>query len=324
MMSYSWLQKILHRFVLSYQFIREVTFDVESSFVSNTKDEGNHVFIAGLARSGSTVLLNSIYDSDEFASLSYADMPFVLAPNFWLKMSFKKSHTAPVERAHGDGIRVSTESPEAFEEVFWMTFEDTKSESYLKFKDYIKLIMSRCNKNRYLSKNNNNIRRLGIIEAIFPNATILIPFRNPIQHANSLFLQHKKFIKEGKRDRFISRYMRWIGHTEFGPSYEPIHCDGIFHTDDLQFNHWLEQWYLTYSECLQLYSREKHFHFVCYESLCQSDRVWDQVIKLLDIKKTYSASFQESFKEVFVDIDPELNLKCDLIYRDLKSISLKN
>ena len=323
MMSYSWLQKILHRFVLSYQFIREVTFDVESSFVSNTKDEGNHVFIAGLARSGSTVLLNSIYDSDEFASLSYADMPFVLAPNFWLKMSFKKSHTAPVERAHGDGIRVSTESPEAFEEVFWMTFEDTDSESHEKFKKYVKLIMSRYNRNRYLSKNNNNIKRLHIIEEIFTNAIILIPFRNPIQHANSLFLQHKKFIKEGRRDKFISRYMRWIGHTEFGPNYEPIQSDGIFYTDDLRFNHWLEQWYLTYSECFKLYSQKKNFYFICYESLCHSDQVWDQVIRLLDIKQPHHVCFQESIKEIFVDIDHELNLKCDNIYQDLKSISLQ-
>lgn len=322
MITYSWLQRILHKSVLSYQFIREATFDVENFLASDTKDEGNHVFIAGLARSGSSVLLNSIYDSDKFASLSYADMPFVLAPNFWLKISLRKTHTAPVERAHGDGIKVSTESPEAFEEVFWMTFHDSQPESYVKFKNYIKFILSRCNRHRYLSKNNQNIKRLAIIEKIFPNAKILIPFRNPIQHANSLFLQHKKFIKDGKRDEFISKYMQWIGHTEFGPNYEPIHSDGILHADNLQFNHWLEQWYLTYSECLNLYAQKKNFHLICYESLCQSDQVWDKIIKLLDIKPAYSASFQESLKEVFVDIDPELKLKCDLIYRDLKSISL--
>ena len=43
-----------------------------------------------MARSGSTILLNSIYKTDIFASLTYADMPFVLAPNLWSKISLIK------------------------------------------------------------------------------------------------------------------------------------------------------------------------------------------------------------------------------------------
>ena len=44
-----------------------------------------------MARSGSTILLNSIYKTDIFASLTYADMPFVLAPNLWSKISLIRS-----------------------------------------------------------------------------------------------------------------------------------------------------------------------------------------------------------------------------------------
>ena len=57
-------------------------------------------------------------------------MPFVLAPNFWSKFSLhNNNNSAMVERAHGDGIKVNTESPEAFEEVFWKTFSEENNES---------------------------------------------------------------------------------------------------------------------------------------------------------------------------------------------------
>ena len=111
MNNYSSLQKKLHQFALSSQFMREVTFDVESSFISSLSESDDHVFIAGLSRSGSTILLNAIHESDKFASLSYADMPFTLAPNLWSKLSFNKKDIELIERAHRDGIKVSTESP---------------------------------------------------------------------------------------------------------------------------------------------------------------------------------------------------------------------
>ena len=81
--NYSWLQQRLHQLALSSKFMREVTFDVESSFISTKQDNHNHVFVAGLARSGTTILLNAIFKSNDFASLSYSDMPFILAPNLW-------------------------------------------------------------------------------------------------------------------------------------------------------------------------------------------------------------------------------------------------
>ena len=91
--------------------------DFELNFIRPDFEAINNVFVAGVARSGTTILLNAIYDSDEFASLSYADMPFVLAPNLWSKISSTSKHLIK-ERAHGDGIKVSSDSPEAFEEVF--------------------------------------------------------------------------------------------------------------------------------------------------------------------------------------------------------------
>ena len=138
MNNYSWLEQKLHKFALSSQFMREVTFDFESTNISSSRETGDHVFITGLARAGTTILLNALYKSNIFASLSYADMPFVLAPNLWSKISFKKKDLKLKERAHGDGIKVSTDSPEAFEEVFWKTFaEEEYEELEDKFRVYV-------------------------------------------------------------------------------------------------------------------------------------------------------------------------------------------
>jgi len=81
MNSYSRLQQKLHQFALSSQFTHEAPFDVESSFISSVSESDHHVFVAGLARSGTTILINSTYESGAFDSLSYADMPFILALN---------------------------------------------------------------------------------------------------------------------------------------------------------------------------------------------------------------------------------------------------
>ena len=134
MNNYSWLEQKLHKFALSSQFMREATFDFESNNSSSFSSTGDHIFITGLARAGTTILLNALYKSNIFASLSYADMPFVLAPNLWSKISIKRGNTELKERAHGDGIKVSTDSPEAFEEVFWKTFAEEDDELEEKFR----------------------------------------------------------------------------------------------------------------------------------------------------------------------------------------------
>ena len=103
MNNYSLLQKALHALLLQRQGIREATYAIESLIFQPINIKDDHVFIVGLARSGTTVLLNAIYKSACFASLSYADMPFVLAPNLWSKLVKSKPNRAALERAHGDG-----------------------------------------------------------------------------------------------------------------------------------------------------------------------------------------------------------------------------
>ena len=292
-------------------------FDIESSVISINQTDNNHVFVSGLARSGTTVLLNALYESREFASLSYRDMPFILAPNLWSLLSFNKNNNDLVERAHGDGIKVSIESPEAFEEVFWMTFDEDDQDTQEKFTNYVRLINQKYQKKRYLSKNNQNIRRLELISKIFPDSKILIPFRNPIQHAYSLLSQHKRFIEDSKKDKFISNYMRWIGHTEFGPNYSPIHGKNLCFEDDLTINHWLEQWYLTYKYCFSNLKNNKNVYFICYEKLCNTSEYWLSILKILNIKSKYDFEFKESNKVISVEMDEDITHKGLSIYKEI-------
>ena len=323
MNNYSWLEQKLHKFALSSQFMREVTFDFESTNISSSSETGDHVFITGLARAGTTILLNALYKSNMFASLSYADMPFVLAPNLWSKISFNKKDLELEERAHGDGIKVSTESPEAFEEVFWKTFaEENDDELEEKFRVYVKSIILKYKKERYLSKNNQNIRRINLITSIFSNSVMFIPFREPIQHAYSLLTQHKKFIEDSKNDKFISKYMKWIGHTEFGPNYIPIHNQDVNFKNYLDINHWIEQWYLTYSDAFQSLKNKQNVHFISYEKLCLKKDYWLQIQKLVKIEEPYDFDFRESIKDVPHNLDKGLKEKSMSLYYELNDLNL--
>jgi hypothetical protein len=298
-------------------------FDVEQSIFLKKDDnfDDNHVFVAGLARSGTTILLNAIYQSNQFASLTYDDMPFILAPNFWAKISPRKSHHELQERAHGDGIKVSSNSPEAFEEVYWRTFGDDlkiREEFFIKF---ISLILKNNNKTRYLSKNNQNIRRLNLISEIFPCSKILIPFRDPLQQALSLFSQHIKFGQEQNEDTFVRDYMRWIGHSEFGLDYRMIHPSNLLYPNEKEFNHWLEQWYLTYKSVLELSAEHGEFYLIGYESLCNNPNVWVNVKDLLGINQEIKFLFKESKKVIGQTFDNNLSDKCYRLYESLVSKS---
>ncbi len=323
MNNYTWLEQKLHQFALSSQFMREVTFDFESTNIYSSSETESHIFITGLARSGTTILLNALHKSSIFASLSYSDMPFVLAPNLWSKIYPKKSKLELKERAHQDGIKISTESPEAFEEVFWKTFTDeNRDELEEKFKIYIGNILHKNKKNRYLSKNNQNIRRVELISSIFRQSKILIPFREPIQHSYSLLTQHQKFVGDSKNDKFISKYMEWIGHTEFGPNYIPINNQNLRFNNYLDINHWIEQWYLTYKHVFELLKNNRQIHCISYEKLCSIKDYWFQIQEIAKIKEPYNFEFKESKKHFLLNIDKELKDKAMSLYNDLNCLGL--
>ena len=157
-MKYSILQQKFHELFLGNQQIKETIFVLEKlAFRNRVSDlkHNKHIFVSGLPRSGSTALLLKLHETKRFASLTYADMPLVMAPNIGrLLLSIKKNESVP--RAHGDGIDINLSSPEALDQVFLKTYNLHRlpilQENYT---DYVNLVLHRYKKSRYLSKNNN-------------------------------------------------------------------------------------------------------------------------------------------------------------------------
>ncbi len=198
------------------------------------------VFVTSLPRAGTTVMLETLAGLPEFASATYRHMPFTLAPILWQRFArgFMRSGEHG-ERAHGDGVKVGLDSPEAFEEMLWMAFWPahyrerailpwaTEAEAS-EFEDFFRRHMAKIvaggggGAHRYLSKNNANIARLGLIERLFPDATIVMPIREPVAQAVSLLRQHRRFTALHARDMFARRYMEGLGHFEFGAALKPF------------------------------------------------------------------------------------------------------
>jgi len=322
MQNYNSIQKLLHDIVLNNKFINKSLFELEKIiYLKQIKLEDKpHIFITGLPRSGTTSLLNFIYSSNEFASLTYKNMPFILSPNLF-KTLYKKN-ILKKERLHADGISFDINSPEAFDEVFFNNKND-----YIKneLSNYINLILSSEKKERYLSKNNLNFNRIDLINSILSKCIFLIPIREPLQHAYSLLNQHKHFIKLQKKDDFIRRYMNYLGHNEFGLNHKPWNLPLNFNELD-NINYWLEQWCLFYDSVFEKYKNHTNCFFIIYEKLIDPNYI---KILLEKINLSYNDSLDLNFfknankKEIKADYSTDTYKKAKIVYENFNNRTLK-
>lgn len=292
---YGLADRLMHRLALGSPALAELSFDLDQRMSGAAGKAAAialrpHVFVAGLARAGSTILLRALHASGSFRSLTYRDMPFPLAPNLWSRLAGGRRRAgAARERAHGDGIHVDTDSPEALEQIFWrvMTGPDyirrdglaphrPDAAAMLRFQRYVAAILAsgRPGQWRYLSKNNNNILRLPALLGSFPNALFLIPFRDPAAHARSLWRQHGHFCALQRRAPFVRTYMDWLVHHEFGLGHRPYLIGGAPDpalTPDMP-DYWLDTWCRVHAGLAAL--EDARCRFVCHEDLCADPRVW--------------------------------------------------
>ena len=320
MNNYTFLQKKLHKISLQNNLIKKSLFEIEKILFLNKNNinNNNHIFITGLPRSGTTILLNFFYQSNEYASLTYKDMPFVLSPNILSKL-VKNNKVDPKERIHKDGIKYDQDSPDTFDEVFFLTF--TKNSYQENYSKYISLIMKKYQKKKYLSKNNNNYKRINFLMSMFPKSSILIPFRDPLQHANSLLAQHIHFSKQQKKDSFILDYMNYLGHFEFGLNHKPWFASVNFN-DFSDLNYWIEQWYFFYSDLLQKYNSAKNVFFISHENLCSNKDSKNILIQKFNLRNNINFEFMFSKKEIKKKYDSTLISKCEEIYNTMSNQSL--
>lgn len=281
MYNYTKIQKFLHDLVLNKKIINRSLFEIEKIIFLKKIDitKRSHIFITGMPRSGTTSLLNFLFSSNQYASLTYNNMPFLLSPN--LSKFMQDKNISKKERLHGDGVYYNNNSPEAFDEIFFKN-----SEVFVKneLTNYIQLILSNNNKEKYLSKNNLNYTRIDLINSLLPNSKFLILIREPSQQVYSLFNQHLNFSKLQKKDDFIKRYMNYLGHNEFGLDHKSWN-NPINFKDFKDINYWLEQWYLFYKTIYDKYKSYKNCRFIVYEKLYNTDYV-KKILKDINIEKS--------------------------------------
>ena len=266
--NYSKANKILHRFAFGSQRAQIVLSDMEDDLYKS-RIKGVHitepVFITGLPRAGTTTLLDLYARSGAFAAHSYRQMPFIHTPLLWNAFARRMAgDEAPQERSHGDGIMIDVDSNEALEEMLWLAFwrkryndgmieiwpEQAKPEFDTYFRQHLRKIIALSSPGmRYVSKNNLNISRLPYLRRLFPDAHLVVPFRQPLQQATSLLNQHLNFLERHRQDKFTRDYMAALGHFDFGENLKPINFGGWFEHSALRpdtINFWLSYWSHTY------------------------------------------------------------------------------
>lgn len=276
--AYGPLDRLLHRLAFATRLPQCAAADLEDRVyrreLEAVKPEAP-VLITALPRAGTTILLQLLAAAPAFAAHTYREMPFVLCPMLWHAVSgpFQRS-VLPRERAHADGIAISPDSPEAFEEVIWMRFwpehyrgrtirlwEHCDKEEFRRFflRHMRKVVALRARRkptaHRYLSKNNLNIARIPAIWNLLPSAVVVVPFRDPLQHCASLLRQHLRFSAWHAEDRFARRYMAAIGHFDLGADLKPVDFGGWLDArgdlDAHELSFWLDYWVAAYSHLLQ-------------------------------------------------------------------------
>jgi hypothetical protein len=200
------------------------------------------VFVTGLARSGTTMMLTLLSQAAGVATHRYRDFPFLFVPVAWNWFQDRLGSGAgeAVERPHRDRIRITRESAEAFEEPLWQSFfphahdaarchvlgAQTRNAAFEAcFRSHLRKILWLRGGRRYVSKGNYNVARIAYLARLFPDARFVVPVRHPFSHVRSLVEQHALFSRYGAEDARVPGYLAAAGHYEFGPQRRPLNLD---------------------------------------------------------------------------------------------------
>jgi Sulfotransferase family len=220
--------------------------NAESWFVRNQIEQTpirKPMYVAGLARSGTSILIEILASHPYVATHQYRDFPFLFIP-YWWRQTLDRSAppaTEAKERAHGDRLMVTPQSPEAMEEVLWMAYfrrihdphassalgADAANDRFERFyRDHIRKLLLISGRSRYAAKGNYNLTRLEYLLKLFPDARFVLPVRRPREQIASLMKQHRLFTAAAEKYPRSVAHLDRVGHFEFGAHRRCINPDG--------------------------------------------------------------------------------------------------
>lgn len=273
---------------------------LETRAVANQLDKvaiNMPIYVCGLARSGTTLLHEVVASHPAVAAHRIKDYPFVFTPYWWRRATANVRPAAPRERAHRDGVMITTESPDCLEEMLWMTFfphchdptvtnvlggEERHPEFEAFYRNHIRKLLLAERASRYAAKANYHVARLAYLVRLFPDAKFLLTIRSPEGHIASLARQHAWFSQGHRQCPRSLAFMQRSGHFEFGLDRRPINLG-----DDQQIREIIhdwsagqevrglaQYWNLVYSYLDRLLAADKQVRaatcVVRFETLCDS------------------------------------------------------
>ncbi|MFO7762114.1 MAG: sulfotransferase [Wenzhouxiangellaceae bacterium] len=288
------------------------------------------IYVASVARSGTTILTEVLARHPDVTSHRYSDFPNIYTPYWrnWLAQRIQGGPARSVERAHKDRLMVTSESPEAVEEVLWMRFFDhlhdparshvldssTSNPAFEAFyRDHVRKLLLVRGRSRYLAKGNYNTTRLGYLLKLFPDARLIVPVRNPVNHIASLVKQDRLFERLAGEDPRVPAHLHRSGHFEFGPGKHCIHAGDDRRALSIQqawntgrrVRGWALYWDCVYAHLKQIHERDREVRdavlFVRYEDLCRDTE------STLDAIVAHCALDPQGFEPVRAEYADKLN-----------------
>ncbi|MCU0663912.1 MAG: sulfotransferase [Myxococcota bacterium] len=259
------------------------------------------LYVSGLARSGSTVLLEFLSSLPGTGSHLYLDYPALYTPLFWNRLiEFVSLDRGPLcERPHKDGILINLDSPESMEEIIWRTFFPSAHDSsrsnvlddsvvhprFEKFyQRHLRKILLLRGATRYLSKANYNASRIPYLLKIFPDARFVVPVRSVHSQVASYIRLNAYVSSLQQRFPSVLSHFRRACHFEFGLDMRPINTVGNGGVDDIlelfrtgqETRAWARYWSRLYRYLYDLIQSDVRARDAClvvrFEDLCRDPR----------------------------------------------------
>jgi hypothetical protein len=256
------------------------------------------IYIAGVARSGTTILTEILSRHPDVTSHRYSDFPNVFTPYWrnWIAERVRRAPPEAGERAHKDRLLVTTESPEAVEEVMWMQFfEDLHDPSQCQvldsttsnpdferfYREHVSKLLAVRGASRYLAKGNYNTTRLAYIARLFPDARFIIPWREPVAQVASLVKQDRLFTRMAEEDPRVPGQLARSGHFEFGPDKRAVNVGSRAQAEAIERDWaagalaigWARYWADVYAHLLDAMEDDRRLAdavlLVDYQQLCE-------------------------------------------------------
>lgn len=265
------------------------------------------VYVTGLARSGSTLLLEILNWQPDVVTHRYRDFPLLHVPVLWNRfLGYAARESGQLrERAHRDGMLVNRDSPEAFEEVLWMSFfehlhdatrsavldartENPEFEAF--YRDHVRKLLMLREGRRYVCKGNYNVTRLAYLQRIFPDARFVVPVRDPYWHVASLVKQQRLFLTGQRGNPRALSHLQRVGHFEFGADRRAVHTGDTEALERVlacwregrEVEGWARYWSMIYDHVLERLAGDASLAratlVLPYEALCREPAATVEVL----------------------------------------------